>query len=67
MNSEMAMATRALLHNRPRSMSYRDITVNTGIDDEWLTRFSTGRMPNPKIVELERLYKFLSGRTTLGL
>lgn len=48
-------------------MSYRDIEVNTGIDDQWLVRFSTGRTPNPKIVELEKLYKFLSGKTTLGL
>ena len=67
MNSELATATLSLLKNRPRAMSYRDITVNTGIDDQWLVRFSTGRTPNPKIVELERLYKFLSGKTTLGL
>ena len=67
MDSELATATLSLLHNRPRGMSYRDITVNTGIADPWLVRFSARRMPNPKISELEKLYKFLSGKTTLGL
>lgn len=67
MNSELATKTLALLRERPRAMLYRDITAKTGVTEEWLLRFAGGRMPNPKVADLETVYKFLSGRTTLGL
>jgi hypothetical protein len=67
MKSEMATKTLALLRDRPRAMLYRDIAAQTDITEGWLLRFVGGRVPNPKINDIETLYKFLSGKTTLGL
>lgn len=51
--------TRALLIERPRTLTYEEIAENTGLSVAWLRDFASGRRSNPGICHVEILYTFL--------
>ena len=52
--------TRRLLKEGKRS--HLAISLETGLPENWLWRFSAGRMTDPSVNRVERLYTCLTGR-----
>lgn len=52
--------TRELLHNRNRTLTYKAIESDTGLNRKWLAKFSRGLAKNPGVVHVETLYVYLS-------
>lgn len=49
----------ALKHS---TQAYDDIFLATGIPANWLWRFACGRIPDPGVNRVERLYTHLTGK-----
>lgn len=58
--SRLYSATYVLLRTRPRDVFLTDIADGTGIPLGWLKAFSQGRMSDPSVVRVEKLYNWLS-------
>lgn len=43
--------------------SYLDIYKSTGVPPNWLSKFATGKIRNPSVNRVQRLYEYLSTRT----
>lgn len=54
--------THKLLVERPRSLTYDEISKHTGISVPWLRDFAGGRRENPGICTVQALYEFLTTR-----
>ena len=54
--------TLQLLDKRPRDLTLKTISEQTGISYWWLTHFSKRRNNEPGVNQVEKLYTFLSGR-----
>ena len=59
-SSILANATLDLLKNRPRTITFKIISEETGLSDGWLREFVSGRKKELGVVKVERLYTFLS-------
>lgn len=53
--------TLALLKERPKSVYLKDIAEASGVTLKWLEAFHAGRILNPGVINLEKLYNYLSG------
>ena len=51
-----------LWRNRPRSVTIMRVHMDTDIPFHWLVHFSKGRVKNPPVDYVEKLYVHLSGR-----
>jgi hypothetical protein len=58
--SKLFTITYHLLNSRPRHVSYAQITMATGIPEAWLRKFGAGRMRDPSVVRVEKLYNALA-------
>lgn len=45
-----------------KSHTYRTIAEGAGVEWSWLRMFGTGKIPNPGVDTVERLYTYLTGR-----
>lgn len=54
--------TLELVTNRPRDLTYEVIAEATGLDADWINAFRNGRIKDPGVSKVEKLYTFLSGR-----
>jgi hypothetical protein len=45
-----------------KSHTYRTIAEGAGVEWSWLRMFGTGKIPNPGVEVIERLYTYLTGR-----
>lgn len=52
-------ATRELLIERPRTLTYEEISKDTGLSVAWLRDFASGRRQNPGICTVQALYSYL--------
>ena len=59
--SALMQRTRELLRTTDKKQF--EIYDATGIQPNWLTRFSTGGIPDPGVNRIEVLYNYLSGTT----
>ena len=50
-----------LLQNRNVKVQFKDIEKATGVPEGWIKAFNSGKMKNPSVVRVEKLYSFLSG------
>ena len=53
--------TRALLAERPRTLTYAHIEAATGLRCRWLERFAADADYDPPAGRVETLYEFLTG------
>ena len=51
-----------LLRDRPRDLTYRTISNDTGLPETWILGFAIGRSDNPGVVYVETLFNYLSNR-----
>lgn len=51
--------TRALLLNRPASVTIGDVAEATGVSKSWLNTFMRGGIENPGVVTIETLNVYL--------
>ena len=51
-----------LLHSRPTPMTIKLIADETGINIDWIRKFSSGKISDPSVNTVEHLYEFLTGR-----
>ena len=49
-----------LARNRPRSLKYDVIVLETGLKRRWLEEFIAGRIDDPSVVKVEKLYNYLA-------
>lgn len=61
--SEVADKVRHALLSRSRSVLYSHIIEETGLSQQFLTSLSLARNKEYDIVRLEKLYKYLTGRS----
>lgn len=50
-----------LVADRPRTITYGKINLETGISVEWLRAFVSGRAMKPDVNTVEQLYEYLTG------
>jgi predicted transcriptional regulator len=53
--------TYILLQNRTVKIQFKDISEKTGVPEGWIKAFNAGKMKNPSVVRVEKLYAFLTG------
>lgn len=51
-----------LLRNRPRTLEYEDIAEKIDVSVPWLKNLATGRIDDPSVNRIERLYTLLTGK-----
>lgn len=49
-----------LLARRSRTVTYADLSAITGVTEAWIQAFGQGRMTNPSVIRVEKLYNALS-------
>lgn len=49
-----------LLEERPRTVTYADLATQSGVPEAWIKAFGQGRMRDPSVVRVEKLYNALS-------
>lgn len=54
--------TRVLLEAAPRSLHAKEIASAAGVSQAWLSRFKTGKIPNPGVRQVQAIYDYLSAR-----
>lgn len=54
--------TYALLQNRNVQITFKKISEDTGIPEEWLSSFSRNRMVNPGVNTIQTLCEYLSNK-----
>ena len=52
--------THRLLHERDATLSLMDIYDATGISFHWLTKFAAGKITDPSVNTVQRLYEYLA-------
>ena len=52
--------TYRLLETRPRGWTYAMLEQATGVPEAWIKAFGQGRMENPSVVRVEKLYNALA-------
>jgi len=62
MDARLRDKTLALLQDRPRKMSFQDISDATGISKAWLSKFSSGGINDPGVMITCTLYAYLTGK-----
>lgn len=55
-------ATMRHLLNRPRTLEFKKIAEDTGLNKFWLESFAKGMIAHPSVVRVETLYEYLTGR-----
>lgn len=53
--------TKQLLAERPRYKTYALIASEIGVSEYWILNLVTGKMPEPSVVKVQKLYEYLSG------
>lgn len=59
-SSKLLLETLALVKNRPRPQTYGVISEATGIPVEFLQNLMAGRIKDPGVIRIERLYNHLA-------
>ena len=59
-DSLLLTATTTLLKNRPHHVTYSDLEKLSGVPEAWIKAFGQGRMSNPSVVRVEKLYNALA-------
>lgn len=54
--------TKALLAARPRTLSLPMIAEASGVEREWLAKFSKGAIADPGVRKVQKLHDYLAGR-----
>ncbi len=54
--------TQILLNDRPRKLTLKDISADTGLSKHWLQKFSGKCIPHPSVDRVEKLYNYLNGK-----
>jgi hypothetical protein len=54
--------TRALLNNRPRTLTLAAIAKDTNLHIAWIRDFGRGVSENPGVVSVETLYVYLTAK-----
>lgn len=54
--------TLELIKNCPRTLSYQSIADNTGLTKHWIEKFAQGKIKNPGVQNVQKLYEFLTGQ-----
>lgn len=60
MDTSLRDKTLKLLHNRDISITFRVIQKDTGIKEDWLSKFSQGLIDKPNVNYIETLYNYLN-------
>ena len=60
METVLFRATFTLLKNRPVWLTYAELSDKTGIPEAWIKSFGQGRMTDPSVVRVEKLYNVLA-------
>jgi hypothetical protein len=60
--SNLLEATKKLYDKKPNSVSIKIISRHTGLTIGWLKDFARMKSPNPGVVWVEELYRYLSGK-----
>lgn len=53
--------TRARLDALPRGTTLTEVHKGCGVSIAWLSRFASGKMPNPGVIQVEKLCEYLRG------
>lgn len=61
-DSTIVEITAALLRERPRSVTLREIACAIDETESWLRKFSSGQIAAPSAVRVQKLYEHLSGK-----
>lgn len=48
-----------LAKNAPRHIKQGHMAAHLGVSDAWISRFVNGKMPNPGVVECQKLHDYL--------
>lgn len=60
MKSRLLDATLEALDNRPRKVTLAVIARDCQVSEPWLRSLIDGRIPNPGVCRIERLYTYLT-------
>lgn len=52
--------TLELVRNRPVTLTYEELAKRTGLNVYWIRLFARGKIDNPGVVHVCRLYEFLA-------
>jgi hypothetical protein len=66
MTTSLTEATREMLCNRPRELTYEQLSAELGISIDWLTKFACKHIKKGSADRVQVLYERLSGRKLLG-
>lgn len=61
MRKSLLDRTRHLVETAPRSVTFTDMAKASGVSVAWVSRFASGRIPNPGIVHVQALHDYLAG------
>jgi transcriptional regulator with XRE-family HTH domain len=61
-DSLLCHVTFRLLRQLPRTVTYADLAKASGVSEAWIKSFGQGRMTNPSVVRVEKLYNALSDK-----
>ncbi|MBL4869170.1 MAG: hypothetical protein JKY67_22645 [Pseudomonadales bacterium] len=67
MSDSLLEQTLNLLQNVKGVKSRRSISSETGLDYEWLQKLAQGKIEDPGVKKIERLFKYLSEPATKSL
>lgn len=60
--SRLREATRTLLINRPRTLTYLEICNATKLPMDFIRRLASNRSQNEGVEQIEKLYNYLGGK-----
>lgn len=63
--STLMIETQRLLLHRDRSLQLAEIAKQCNVSVEWLKMFSTGRINDPSVNKIERLYTYFTGQAVI--
>jgi hypothetical protein len=58
--SKLEAKTRELLFALPRSVHFKEVAKDTGLTENWIGMFLSGKIPNPGAGRVETLYEYLA-------
>ena len=59
-DSVLYKTTILLLENRPYCITYAELAEASGVSESWIKALGQGRMHDPSVVKVEKLYNALS-------
>lgn len=58
---ELLTKVLTMLSDRPRDVSYKDISDKLNLPEPWIKAVATGQIKDPSVNRIEMLYEYLSG------